>query len=424
MKRAHCVIVDACSRLAGHTPALLVGLALILMASLPRPAFGQWSGTNPVWTNSNAGIGTTNPLRALHMARSGFTELLIEDQSVGNTTLGRIWGIMSNAGQLSFRIGDATYSNAPTVAVLTSSGNFGIGTTSPQSIGDGGSPTILQVHGGSNGPYPFGLLQLTTNATAAGAAGAITFGSTAIAGPQRSAEIVSYLTATSSTYATGNLTFYTANGTANLTEKMRITEAGNVGIGTTNPQSKLSVTGSSAAYNGDGVTGVAQLTTGTGINTDEKLQIGIVDGINGYSWLQALKPGTSVRSLILNGSGGGVGIGTTNPCGNSFAPANCKLGVAGAIQAQEVVVNTGWSDYVFEPGYHLQPLKEVGIYIAENHHLPGIPSDAEVKEKGVAVGEMESKLLAKVEELTLHLIQAEERTRELQERIARLENHQ
>ncbi len=125
---------------------------------------------------------------------------------------------------------------------------------------------------------------------------------------------------------------------------------------------------------------------------------------------------------------GTVGIGTTRPCANGYSPTGCKLSVAGAIQAQLVVVNTGWSDYVFQPEYRLRPLREVNAFIQANRRLPGIPSAAEVKEKGVDLGDMQAKLLAKVEELTLHMIQAEERSnrleaqnRELQERITKLE---
>jgi hypothetical protein len=104
------------------------------------------------------------------------------------------------------------------------------------------------------------------------------------------------------------------------------------------------------------------------------------------------------------------------------------LQVAGTIGAEEVIVSSTGSDFVFQPGYRLSPLREVAKYIGENHHLPGIPSAAEVKEKGVSLGEMQTKLLAKVEELTLHMIQEHERNdrleqqnRELQERIAHLE---
>jgi chromosome condensin MukBEF ATPase and DNA-binding subunit MukB len=102
--------------------------------------------------------------------------------------------------------------------------------------------------------------------------------------------------------------------------------------------------------------------------------------------------------------------------------------VNGVVQAKEVLVNTGWSDYVFAPNYPLRPLKEVAAFIQEHHHLPEIPTEAEVHQDGVSLGEMQAKLLAKIEELTLHMIQAEERNDQLekqnqalQTRIARLE---
>jgi len=130
--------------------------------------------------------------------------------------------------------------------------------------------------------------------------------------------------------------------------------------------------------------------------------------------------GSDISRLHINKVNGSVDIGTTN--------AQNALSVNGTVQAKEVLVNTGWSDYVFGPGYHLQSLSEVAAFVQANHHLPDIPSEAEVKEKGVKLGEMQAKLLAKVEELTLHMIEADERNRsleqqnrELQDRVARLE---
>jgi hypothetical protein len=94
-------------------------------------------------------------------------------------------------------------------------------------------------------------------------------------------------------------------------ERMRITASGNVGVGTTTPLCKLAVTGTSGAQDGSGTGGIFQITTGTGGQTDDKLQFGIVD--SDYSWIQAVDPGTNYRKLILNGAGGNVGVGKTNP---------------------------------------------------------------------------------------------------------------
>jgi hypothetical protein len=97
------------------------------------------------------------------------------------------------------------------------------------------------------------------------------------------------------------------------------------------------------------------------------------------------------------------------------------LHVAGTIGAQEVIVSSTGADYVFESGYRLAPLGEVADYIRANHHLPKVPSAKEAEAKGVSLGEMQTKLLAKIEELTLHMIAAEKENGELRERIARLE---
>ena len=97
-------------------------------------------------------------------------------------------------------------------------------------------------------------------------------------------------------------------------------------------------------------------------------------------------------------SNGNVRIGTTNP-------GAWKLSVNGKIRAKEIKVETGWSDFVFENNYRLPTLKEVEKHIKEKGHLKDIPSAREVEESGIFLGEMDSKLLQKIEELTLYTIQ-------------------
>ena len=113
-------------------------------------------------------------------------------------------------------------------------------------------------------------------------------------------------------------------------------------------------------------------------------------------------------STISASSGASVGIGTSNP--------QYKLAVNGTIGATEMVVTTtGWSDYVIQPDFNPKPLSEVAAFINANHRLPDIPSATEVQATGINLGEMQAKLLAKIEELTLHMIKAEERNNRLQE---------
>jgi hypothetical protein len=95
---------------------------------------------------------------------------------------------------------------------------------------------------------------------------------------------------------------------------------------------------------------------------------------------------------------GCVTVGTTSP-------GRFMLGVNGVIKAQQVTVtNSGWSDFVFKDGYYLKPLDKVEEFIRTNQHLEGIPTGAEVAENGVCAGEMQAKLLRKVEELSLYAI--------------------
>lgn len=90
----------------------------------------------------------------------------------------------------------------------------------------------------------------------------------------------------------------------------------------------------------------------------------------------------------------------------------------GTIRATEVKVEaTPWPDFVFAPDYKLRPLHEVEQFIKQHNHLPDIPSNATVEADGIGLGEMNAKLLQKIEELTLYLIELKKENESLRKDV-------
>ena len=148
------------------------------------------------------------------------------------------------------------------------------------------------------------------------------------------------------------------------------------------------------------------------------------------------------RLMIL--SNGNVGVGTSTPgykfevngnakftvatVGNGVTstPAGYSLYVSGGILTEKIkaalATSANWSDYVFDKKYHLAPLSTVEAYVAKNKHLPGVPSaDELVKEGGVDMNEMFAKQMAKIEELTLYIIEQNKKIESMEKRVAQLE---
>lgn len=121
-----------------------------------------------------------------------------------------------------------------------------------------------------------------------------------------------------------------------------------------------------------------------------------------------------VNAIFATDKVGNIGIGTENP--------KAKLDVRGKIIADEVEikVNKG-ADFVFEPDYNLKSLSEVEAFVKKNKHLPEVPSEKQMQEEGINVNDMQIKLLQKIEELTLYLIQQEKLLLEQSEQIESLE---
>jgi len=284
--------------------------------------------------------------------------------------------------------------------------NVGIGTTVPISLLDVRS---------ANSVAPTVSIGLTSSSFPVQAVGSIAFGSLYPPnGAWYQAAGINGINEAAGDSSFGALSFLTRSSQT-LAEKMRITSGGNVGMGTASPGANLDVQTSTPAQ------GTYQSQWWSTPNSGYALKLQTVWDANGI-YQKLIQRSASTEYNVLTFFNGNVGIGTT------LLPQSL-LAVNGRITTREVVVTSaGWSDYVFEPNYHLTPLHQVAAYIKEHHHLPEIPSEAEVKEKGLDLGDMQAKLLAKVEELTLHMIQADERNnrseqenRELRERIARLE---
>lgn len=246
-----------------------------------------------------------------------------------------------------------------------------------------------------------------------------------------------------------NTNYIATNFVQNGTSQMYLAPTGNVGIGTTTPVYKLDIKTASAAglkvetmgssfsdpslnfY--DGATGVDAILTAS----TDKAVFGTYSGHD-----VALAPYRAVALIVK--VGGNVGIGTNTPAekldvmGSVYANDKIFIGTRGdgtpvnpalttaqlgshklfvngsAIFTKAVVkLTTNWPDYVFESKYKLPSLSDVESYLMINKHLPDVPSAIEVKENGIDLGDNQTILLKKVEELTLYMIDLNKKVEKL-----------
>lgn len=180
-----------------------------------------------------------------------------------------------------------------------------------------------------------------------------------------------------------------------------------VGIGTTSALSvKLQVDGGADAEPGSGGFLVTGNTNSANIAIDNNE---IMARNNG-----------ATSTLFLNNDGGDVSLcyaGGNVMIGASVPATGYILSVDGKIIAEELKVqlSQNWPDYVFDEKYVMPSISDLKSYVKINKHLPGIPTASEMKESGISVGEMQTKMMQKIEEMSLYIIELQNQIDELKQ---------
>jgi hypothetical protein len=332
-------------------------LVLVFFLSILQRAFSQ---TNTFPSSGNVGIGTTSPSKKLEISTSEATQLRLGYGTASSSYTYDI-GRDNVSGYLKFTANEGT--NA--YGFIFNNGKVGIGTSTPgQSLGLIGN-ILLQSGDGKIG---------FTN------------------------DIVNfYLGYQDNTHGIVGHSYYGWEFNGDTGIGLRVKGDGNVGIGTSTPSDKLDVNGNiGIGYTGwqTGQFASSYSSPDEGITYTAKGHTGGWYGV--HDFFTTYNGGSPVFAMRIKN--GNVGIGTTSP--------QNKLDVNGTIRAKEIIATLdGWSDYVFDDFYKLLPLGELEKYITAKNKLPEVPSEKEVIKDGVSLGEMNSLLLKKIEELTLYLIE-------------------
>lgn len=410
-------------------------LLFVAFANIQFSKAQQWSDitNNNIWSlnSGNVGIGTTAaPLAKLHIngtirgnstggalrvqTDSGYIDLGPQNGQRAHiyTNLPRFLfnkKVVLYTGELSSFNTDLFLqtSEKTRMTILSGTGNVGIGTqVNPRAR--------LEVYNTAKG----GHLILSGNDSLSADLSRIDLDYRISSTNQTVARISSaYYGPGSDNSGSGGLRFYT-RGRGAVLERMRIDSIGNIGIGKTLPTEKLDVAGN-IQINANGKIGTSLNTVFSynDLNMGHYSLSWVTDSWNTAGatlWQSAwagMKFFTNGLPRLAIANSGKVGIGTLAP--------DELLTVNGVIHAREVKVdlNGPLADYVFDANYKLMPLHQVEQFVKTNNHLPEIPSAEEVSKNGMNMGEMQNKLLQKIEELTLYVIEQDKKIERLEKQL-------
>ncbi|MBL0740740.1 hypothetical protein [Chryseolinea lacunae] len=141
----------------------------------------------------------------------------------------------------------------------------------------------------------------------------------------------------------------------------------------------------------------------------------VPNGVGARLVFMTKRDGAGVQNKMTFDQDGNLGIGVADTKGY-------KLAVAGKAVAEEVVVKLqgSWPDYVFEGDYKIPTLLELNAFIQQHKHLPGVPSQSDIAQVGINLGNMDAVLLKKIEELTLYVIELKNDVERLKEENEKL----
>jgi hypothetical protein len=196
---------------------------------------------------------------------------------------------------------------------------------------------------------------------------------------------------------------------------------GSVGVGTLAPLAKLHVHDASSGL-------VKLLITPAEPSIEDSSEIFMAEGASGTTGMYWLYDGVGNDMELWGKSGSSIygphlvvdrNTGNTAIGGETMA-TGYKLSVSGKVICTELRVNAivDWPDYVFKKDYKLMPVAQLGSFIEENGHLPNIPPASEIAKSGLEVGEMQRRMMEKIEELSLYIIGQQKQIDELKEKLA------